>query len=149
MLKTYKYLASRFGLDEKRPYSPQVLLVKEKHGDMMLDASTPEALCRSCIALLSMRLNSTYKSTGKSIWYPDDDTLTEEDKQGSFFRRGEVLSAAEEARRILAIQTDTPEGLMMAGQNAYIFLDGRSDYEYEEIELESVRQPENLEPYSF
>lgn len=60
------------GQQFSQPWRPQILLLKEKHGDRAFDATTVEALHKSALAIVKERLNEQ--------WYyePENDSTPPE-----------------------------------------------------------------------
>jgi hypothetical protein len=125
----------------------QILIAKEKHGTRYFDASTPELLAESAFKLLKERWNDGY-------WYylddpPEDkDVLSEEQiaalpteslrnqesqKREYFLREQRDWEYLAEKYR--AIKDCVENGLK---NRAWKLLQNRSDYEYENVELETL-----------
>lgn len=126
----------------QRPFSqkvfyaqiPQVIILKEKHGDWVYDASTPENAARACLATIKRRLNDGY-------WYSDE--LEEEDDdnpvgQFDMFRPNTIpLTEVEQVEKILEIGRES-DGLIVGGKQAFDFLLSRDNHQYEDIEVQAA-----------
>lgn len=123
----------------------QILIAYEKHGNRYFDASTPELLAESAFKLLKERWDEGY-------WYVSEDPPEREDilsEEQIAALPTESLRSAELAKRtyylaefnnwqrdekeILAIQDCVENNLK---DKALKLLQNRSDYEYENVELE-------------
>lgn len=111
---------------------PQVIILREKHGDWHYDASTPENAARACLEVLERRL-------GEGYWYADE--LPEDkdpgDQLGLFSSNKKPLTEAERAQKILDIARES-NGLIFGGRKAFEFLMEFSDGEYQRIEVETA-----------
>lgn len=125
----------------------QILIAKEKHGTRYFDASTPELLAESAFKLLKERWDDGY-------WYflddpPEDkEVLSEEQiaalpteslrnqesqKRKSFLREQRDWEYL--AKEYRAIENCVKNKLK---DKAWKLLQNRSDYEYENVELEEL-----------
>lgn len=123
----------------------QILIAKEKHSTRYFDASTPELLAESAFKLLKERWDDGY-------WYELDDppkekeVLSEEQiaalpteslrnqesqKRKNYLR--EVYNWQSDEKQYLSIKDCVENGLK---NRAWKLLQNRSDYEYENVELE-------------
>lgn len=111
---------------------PQVIILKEKHGDWHYDASTPENAARACLEVLERRLDEGY-------WYADE--LPEDkdpgDQLGLFSSNKKPLTEAERAQKILDLARES-NGLIFGGRKAFEFLMEFSDGEYQRINVETA-----------
>lgn len=108
----------------------EIIIFKEKHGDLAYDASTEEALGKAVLSVIKYRLEAEY-------WYLDEPI--EGADQGNMFEKSPKTDAGQ-AREILAL---AETNLLKAGKAGLNFLADRSDYEYEGydiIRLEKVEE---------
>lgn len=125
----------------------QILIAKEKHGTRYFDASTPELLAKSAFKLLKERWNDGY-------WYylddpPEDkDVLSEEQIAAlptASLKNSESQKRKQYLRQFYDWQRDQKEYLAIKDcvennlkNQAWKLLQNRSDYEYENVELETL-----------
>jgi hypothetical protein len=125
--------------------NPCVLIAKEKHGTVYMDALTAEGLYASCLALLKFRRKEEYYYTPE---LPKKPSLTAE--QAFTLPEGPVRNAAnaefnrykramDDYHQQLEFVTGVDEAIKNEdGLLAYILLKERGDAEYEEIDLEPI-----------
>lgn len=105
---------------------PQVITLKEKHGDWIYDASTPENTARACLATIKRRLDEGY-------WYSDE--LEDTTNQFDMFRSNAIpLTEVEQVEKILEVGRES-DGLIVGGKQAFDFLLSRENHQYEDIEV--------------
>lgn len=138
----------------------QILVATEKHSTEYWDATTPEALAASSLAILKQRFEDGY-------WYHryeprlvdfDEAVKNSGESYGDFIARLERHNDREQARADVANQwydqveqlckgeidnhMITVGGGRFARQEplSWWLLQTRSDYEYEDVQLETLRQ---------
>lgn len=125
----------------------QILIAKEKHGTRYFDASTPELLAESAFKLLKERWNDGY-------WYylddpPEDKDILSEEQISALPTVS--LQASEQAKRDWYLaeyedwRRDEKKYLSIKDcvennkkDKAWRLLQNRRDYEYENVELETL-----------
>lgn len=139
----------------------QIIVATEKHCTRYLDASTPEALAKSALKLLTERWNAGYWYHEPSVMYPETPILSEEEIAAlpehlrSAAKTANARAKRDQDERVRAqdwydqarqIVADQDLGHFLFGRKqherqvskAWHLLDMRGDYEYEAVELESV-----------
>lgn len=125
----------------------QILIAKEKHGTRYFDASTPELLAESAFKLLKERWDDGY-------WYclddpPEDKDVLSEEQIAALptesLRNQESQKRKNYLRELYNWQDDEEEFLAIKDcienelkDKAWKLLRNRSDYEYENVELETL-----------
>lgn len=125
----------------------QILVAREKHGNRYFDASTPELLAKSAFKLLKERWEDEYwyylddPPDGKDILseeqivaLPTEGLQSAESKKRTDYLR-ELRNWQSDEREYLAIQDCVENNCF---NKAWKLLNGRSDYEYESVELETL-----------
>ncbi len=125
----------------------QILIAKEKHGTRYFDASTPELLAESAFKLLKERWDDGY-------WYclddpPEDKEVLSEEQIAALptesLRNQESQKRKDYLRKLYNWQSDEKQYLFIKDcvenglkNRAWKLLQNRSDYEYENVELEEL-----------
>lgn len=134
----------------ERNYEPSVLVLHEKHGDYYLNALTPEALCKSALSVLKGRMESGDFYNEPEYEKPQQPELSRE--KAYALPVGKVKDLAERqwieynrALRDYEEENKQYNDIKKAienedGRMAYQILCSRSDYEYERISLELLRE---------
>ncbi len=116
---------------------PRVFIFKEKHGDWMYDASTPEASSKAVLYMLEARLEDKWLMEE----LPEDEAVSD---QMDMLKSNVVPETeADKARRILELaRSDKPGCLFIAGKMAFSFMMERSGQEYELFDIEYLSEAE-------
>jgi hypothetical protein len=137
-----KFCYSLFGIrnqehDAIHNKKPRIFIFKEKHGDCIFDASTPEASSKAVLYMLECRLEDGWLMDE----LPEDEQVS---NQMDLLSSNEIPETeAGKARRILKIaRSDKPGCLLIAGKMAYTMLMERSGYEYELFDIEYLSEAE-------
>lgn len=124
----------------------QIIVAKEKHGTRYFDASTPELLAESAFKLLKERWDSDWyyydaPPEGKDILSEEQIAalpterlrFSESEKRKRYLR--EFYNWQDDQKEYLAIKDCVENNLK---NKAWKLLQSRSDYEYENVELETL-----------
>lgn len=112
----------------------RIAIFYEKHGTYHYALGTAEETAKTFLSVLNERLTDDY-------WYLDELTEEEEEQnQLDLLKSNEpVLTDKQEAQKIIDFaRSDERGALIRAGKAAFAFLDERSDYEYERMEIETL-----------
>jgi hypothetical protein len=109
----------------------RVIIFREKHGDLIFDASTPELVGKAMVKVISDRLNDDY-------WYENDYTLqgrsVDTGEQPDLFKK-KVLSVKEVAQKVIELSTTEPEKAYVLAKT---FMGCRQRHQYEGYDIVTV-----------